>query len=164
MLALGEQYGYELPLSRATLTVNLRQRKVIVEKLQENLKVLRGSTIALWGLSFKPNTDDLRDAPALDIARRLISLGVHVKAYDPVALERCQRECPELDMEYACTYCKAVQGADAVVLVTEWEEFFRVKWDKVADAMRGDLFVDGRNVFEPERIERCGLTYVGVGR
>lgn len=164
LLALGEQYGYELPLVSGTIRVNERQRRVVVEKLQQALKVVRGSTIALWGLTFKPNTDDLRDAPALEVARRLAELGARVRAYDPVAGPRARREYPDLPVEYADTPLAAARGADAAVLMTEWEEFLHLDWQAVGEAMRERVVVDGRNVLDRELLTRLGFRYWGIGR
>lgn len=164
LLALGDQYGYEMPLARGTLEVNMRQRRVVVEKLQQALKVVRGSTVALWGLTFKPNTDDLRDAPALDVARRLVELGARVRAHDPVGMERCRREHPDLAIEYAETPLDAAQDADAVVLMTEWETFLHVDWGAVAERMRERVVIDGRNVLDREMLTRLGFRYWGIGR
>jgi len=164
LLALGAQYGHELPLSQATLTVNERQRQVVVEKLQAHLKVIRGSTIALWGLAFKPGTDDVRNAPSIGIAKRLIDLGAHVKAYDPVAMNEAERSHPQLPIEYAPSSVEAARGADAIVLVTEWDEFLHVDWRRVAEVVRNRLYIDGRNVTEPMLVAEHGFTYVGIGR
>lgn len=164
LLALGEQYGYDQPLARGTMEVNARQRRVVVEKLQQALKVVRGSTVALWGLTFKPNTDDLRDAPALDVARRLVELGARVRVHDPVGMERAQREHPDLAVEYAETPLEAVEDADAVVLMTEWETFLHVDWHQVAERMRERVVIDGRNVLDREMLTRLGFRYWGIGR
>ncbi|BAS27841.1 UDP-glucose dehydrogenase family protein [Limnochorda pilosa] len=164
LLALGEQYGYELPLAAGTLRVNERQRRAVVEKLQQALKVVRGSTVALWGLTFKPNTDDLRDAPALDVARRLVELGARVRVHDPVGMERARRENPDLAVEYADSPLTAARDADAVVLMTEWEAFLHVDWQAVAGQMRDRVVVDGRNVLDRDLLTRLGFRYWGIGR
>jgi len=118
----------------------------------------------LWGLTFKPNTDDLRDAPALDVARRLVELGARVRAHDPVGMERCRREHPDLAIEYAETPLDAAQDADAVVLMTEWETFLHVDWGAVAERMRERVVIDGRNVLDREMLTRLGFRYWGIGR
>lgn len=164
LLALGEQYGYEMPLAGGTLRVNERQRRIVVDKLQAALKVLRGSTVGLWGLTFKPNTDDLRDAPALDVARWLVEMGARVRAYDPVGMEQARREHPDLLIEYASSPVGAAEGTDAVVLMTEWDEFLHVDWQTVAAAMRGRVVVDGRNALDRAALERMGFWYWGIGR
>jgi len=162
--ALGEQYDYEMPLIRATITVNHKQRRVTLEKLQQALKVIRGSIVTLWGLSFKPNTDDLRDAPAIEIARRLNELGARVRAYDPVAMERARREYANLNLEYADSILKSAEDADAVVLVMEWDVFQQVDWKSIREVMRQPVFIDGRNYIDPLMLKRFGFQYFGVGR
>lgn len=162
--ALGEQYDYEMPLIGATMTVNRKQRRVILEKLQQSLKVIRGNIVTLWGLSFKPNTDDLRDAPAIEIAKRLIELGARVRAYDPVAMERARREYASLDLEYADSILKSAEDSDAVVLVTEWDVFQQVDWESIRKVMRQPVFIDGRNYIDPLMLKRFGFQYFGVGR
>ncbi|WP_324718096.1 UDP-glucose/GDP-mannose dehydrogenase family protein [Carboxydochorda subterranea] len=164
LLALGEQYGYEMPLAAGTLRVNERQRRVVVDKLQAALKVIRGSTVGLWGLTFKPNTDDLRDAPAVDVAKMLVGMGARVRAYDPVGMERARREHPDLGVEYAASPVEAAEAADAVVLMTEWDEFLHVDWQAVAAVMRGRVVVDGRNALDRAALERLGFRYWGIGR
>jgi len=164
LVALGQQYGYEMPLANAALRVNERQQQVMVEKVQAALKVVRGATIGLWGLSFKPNTDDLRDSPALGITSRLLGLGAQVKVYDPVAMERAREEHPDLAVEYAASSLEAARGADAVVLVTEWDDFTHVDWAAVARVMRQRIVIDGRNTLDKREVEKNGFEYIGVGR
>jgi len=158
------QYNYDMPLVQATIQTNYRQREVVIRKLQAQLKVLRGATIGLLGLAFKPNTDDLRDAPAIDIIRGLLELGAHVKAYDPVAMPNCQAQYPHLDVAYADSAASLFDGCDALVLVTEWEEFLHLPYGLLADRMRQRLIVDGRNVLDQGILDRAGIAYGAVGR
>lgn len=162
--ALGKQYGYDMPLVDATISANYRQRRIIVEKLQQLLKVIRGSVITLWGLSFKPDTDDLRDAPAIEIAKMLIDLGARVRAYDPVAMDRSRREHQELNIEYADSPVESIQGADAVVLMTEWEIFKKLDWNQIVKCMQQPVLIDGRNFYNPSLLINYGINYVGIGR
>lgn len=162
--ALGEQYGYEMPLIESTIAVNHRQRRIILEKLQQSLKVIRGSVVTLWGLSFKPNTDDLRDAPAIEVARRLIELGARVRAYDPVAMESAKGEYSDLSIEYMDSALKSADGADAIVLMTEWDEFQQVDWVLIKKAMRQPVLIDGRNCIDPLLLRSAGFHYMGMGR
>ncbi|SFR14233.1 UDPglucose 6-dehydrogenase [Desulfoscipio geothermicus DSM 3669] len=158
------QYDYDMPLSSATIQVNLRQREEIIRKLQSALKVLRGSTVGLLGLSFKPGTDDLRDAPSITVAKRLIEMGAHVKAYDPVAMENCRKSHPELDMLYANSAEELAHGSDALVLVTEWKEFLSLPYNQLGKLMRQKVIVDGRNVLDRQLLTEAGFNYIGVGR
>lgn len=163
LIHTASQYDYDMPLSKATIEVNMRQREDIIKKLQSVLKVLRGSTIGLLGLSFKPGTDDLRDAPSIAIANRLIELGAYVKAYDPVANENCRRSHPELEIEYCDSPEMLAQGCDALVLVTEWKQFLRLPYGKLGEFMRQKIIVDGRNVLDKKALLNAGFTYLSVG-
>ena len=136
----------------------------MIQKLQEKLFILKGRTIALLGLAFKPDTDDLRDAPSVQIAERLLQMGARVNAYDPVANEACQRNHPGLKLHYCLSAIEAVTGAHAVVLVTEWGEFGKLDLAEVAARAARPILVDGRNFFSPEAACRAGLDYTGVGR
>jgi UDPglucose 6-dehydrogenase len=164
LINIAHEYQYEPELLRASVGVNQRQRQVVIRKLQSGLKLVKGRTIGLLGLAFKPETDDLRDAPALTIAESLIAMGARVKVYDPVAMDACYRLWPELDVVYAESADDLVKGCDAVVLVTEWDEFQKLDLKRVAELMAGDVFVDARNVFDRESLARAGLRGEGIGR
>lgn len=164
LIRIAEEYNYEPELLRATIGVNERQRRQVIRKLQSALKIVKGRTIGLLGLAFKPETDDMRDAPSLTIAEALLAMGARVKAYDPVASGACHRARPELDIVYAESALDCVEGCDAVVLVTEWEEFRALDLGRVAGAMAGDVFIDGRNVLDRDALDRAGLRWQGVGR
>lgn len=164
LMQVAKEYSYPTSLLEATVSVNERQRLVVIKKLQDELKILKGRTIGLLGLSFKPNTDDLRDAPALTIAYQLLKMGASVKAYDPVSMERCKVINPSLDIVYCDTTDDLAQDSDALVLVTEWEQFRKLDWAKLAKTMRWPLVIDGRNTLSEEDISAAGMTYRGVGR
>jgi UDPglucose 6-dehydrogenase len=164
LLHTAEEYGYQARLLEAALAVNRAQRQVVIQKLQEKLFILKGRTIALLGLAFKPDTDDLRDAPSLQIAERLLQLGARVKAYDPIAMPACRTQNPALKIQYCDSALDAVYEADAAVLVTEWDEFRRLDLTQMACVMQQPVLVDGRNVFDPETARSAGLDYTGIGR
>ncbi len=164
LITIANEYDYDAELLRATVAVNTRQRQVVIRKLQTALKIIKGRTIGLLGLAFKPETDDLRDAPALSIAEALLAMGARVKAYDPIAAEACFKQRPDLDMVYAESAMDVVAGCDAIVLVTEWDEFRKLDLAEVASAMAGDVVIDGRNVFDPVALRRAGLRGEGIGR
>ncbi|MEO6724382.1 MAG: UDP binding domain-containing protein, partial [Blastocatellia bacterium] len=145
-------------------SVNKRQRHVPVLKLQEVLKIIKGKTIGLLGLAFKPETDDLRDAPALEIAHELLEMGARVKAYDPIANEVCKKQYPDLKIEYAPDAISLAEDCDAVVIVTEWEEFRYLDLAKVGEVMNAKVLIDGRNVLDPAAVEAAGFKYRGIGR
>lgn len=164
------QRGVNLGILRAVARVNREQQMLLVNRLLRNLRKahrrgsLHGVTVAVWGLSFKPNTDDLRSAPSAAIVRELLWLGATVRAYDPQAMLRAKREYPA-GITYAKNAYDAVRGARAVMLVTEWDMFMRVQWARVRRAMRArPLVLDGRNMYQPALVRRAGFSYVGVGR
>lgn len=163
LIADAREYGYEPVLLNAVLEVNYRQRQTVVQKLCEVLKVLRGRTVAVLGLAFKPNTDDLRDAPALDVIRRLLEMGSLVRAYDPAAMPAFKEAAPDLPVTCAPDPYRAAEDADAIVLVTEWEEFRHLDWRRIRRAMRHPVVVDGRNFLNKEELEALGFAYRGIG-
>lgn len=164
LIEVSREYNSQTTLLEAIIAVNKRQRLTVITKLQEELKIIKGRSIGLMGLSFKPNTDDLRDAPSLSIAERLVRMGAEVRAYDPVAMESCARTQPDLPIVYCNNVQELAVGADALVLVTEWDEFQHVDWSEIASTMRRPLLIDGRN-FLPERtLTSAGFTYRGFGR
>ena len=164
LIHTAKQYDYDMSISNAVIQVNMRQREEIIKKLQQVLKVLRGSTIGLLGLSFKPGTDDLRDAPSITIINRLIELGVRVKAYDPVAIENCRCNFPQLEIEYAENVHDLAAGCDALVLITEWKEFTHLPFEELGESMRQKVIIDGRNVLDKQVVTKAGFEYIGVGR
>ena len=158
-----DDYGYEAQLLKATISVNERQRLIAMEKLQQALKILKGKTVGLLGLTFKPDTDDMRDAPALNLIEQLNRLGAKVKAYDPIISQSGMRHGlsgvhVETDAE------RLADGCDALVLVTEWEQFNSLNYAQMAQLMNNPVLIDGRNFLDPEATVRAGFQYIGVGR
>jgi UDPglucose 6-dehydrogenase len=164
LLHTAAEYGYQARLLEAALAVNRAQRQVVIQKLQEKLFILKGRTIALLGLAFKPDTDDMRDAPSVQIAERLVQLGARVKAYDPIAMPACRAQNPDLKIQYCNSALDAVYEADAAVLVTEWDEFRKLDLAQMACVMQQPVLVDGRNLYDPETARSAGLDYTGIGR
>jgi UDPglucose 6-dehydrogenase len=164
LLHTAAEYGYQARILEASLAVNRMQRSVVIQKLQEKLYILKGRTGALLGLAFKPNTDDLRDAPSLQIAEKLIQMGVRVRAYDPVAMEACREQYPDLRIIYCNDSLSAAEHADALVLVTEWPEFANLSLPQLAGRMNKPVLIDGRNLFSPELAREAGFEYAGIGR
>ena len=164
LIATSREYGLSLPIVQAARQVNYEQRTWVVETLLRELKILKGKTITLLGFAFKENTDDLRDAPSLDIARQLIRQGARVNATDPVALENASRLYPDLGVSYHKDPLAALQGADAIVLVTKWPEYSRLDWAAARETLNNLLILDGRNFLERHELENLGYRYVGVGR
>jgi UDPglucose 6-dehydrogenase len=161
---MGSEYGLNLPIVAACREVNYRQRDRVVERLQGVLKILKGRTVALLGLTFKPHTDDLRDSPALDIARRLIARGARAKVHDPVALGKAEREIANSDILWCPTAAATAVDADAIVLTTEWPEYRDLAWPEIASSMRTPFILDGRNFLDEERLRAAGFRYDGIGR
>ena len=162
LAAMAEQYDYHPELLNAVMDINRDQRMLAVEKLRECLGSLRGQVVALLGLAFKPNTDDMRQAPSLDIARALLKRGAVVRGYDPAANDRARTILPELD--YRANAYSAARGADALIVVTEWNEFRQLDLMRLKRAMRRAVVVDGRNIYDPALMRRLGFVYRGIGR
>lgn len=164
LLATAREYGLSLKTVQAAREVNDGQRDMVVERLLGELKILKGRTVGLMGLTFKPDTDDFRDAPSLAIARRLLERGARIKVHDPVAMDRVREALPGLDLEYCLTPEDLAEDADALVLVTEWPVYRELVWDRLAARMRQPMVLDGRNFLDREVLERAGMKYLGVGR
>jgi UDPglucose 6-dehydrogenase len=159
---IAEDAGYDFGVLEAVVKVNERQRTIMVEKIRNAMGGVRGRCIAMLGLSFKPNTDDIRESPAIAIARELKRAGGKIKAYDPAAGEVAKQELPGV------TICKdvesAARGADALVIVTEWNQFRNLDLERVRKLLRTPLLIDLRNIYQPERVREAGLRYVGIGQ
>jgi UDPglucose 6-dehydrogenase len=156
---LAANSGYHFQLLTAVIEVNELQKRRVIGKLEHHLGSVRGKTIALLGLAFKPHTDDMREAPSLVLGGRLTAEGAEVRAWDPVA-----RVDGSLGIDQVPTVAEAVAGADAVVLVTEWPELAELDWEALADTMRTRVFVDGRNMLDPAKMRAAGFAYEGIGR
>jgi UDPglucose 6-dehydrogenase len=154
--------GYHFQLLNAVIEVNELQKRRVIAKLHKHLGTLVGKEVALLGLAFKPNTDDMREASSLVLSARLQAAGARVRAYDPVAEDEARKLLQGVDFKMSAA--DAIDGADAVVLVTEWPEFAELDLVEVAAAMRGTLVIDGRNFLDPDAVIAAGLSYEGVGR
>jgi UDPglucose 6-dehydrogenase len=162
LVATAGEYGLSMPIVAAAREVNRHQRERVVEKLLAELRILKGRTIGLLGLAFKPNTDDLREAPALDIARKLIERGARVKAHDPVAMDRFKKDHADIGVVCCESPEEVVRDCDAVVLVTEWQQYREMDWEPLAKLMRSAIVLDGRMVLDRARISRAGFRYIGL--
>lgn len=163
LIHTADDYNYEAQILKSAVSVNQRQRLLVVEKLQKELKILKGKVIGLLGLTFKPNTDDMRDAPALNIIAELTRLGAKVKAYDPIVSQSGIRDglsdvIVETDAERLADHC------DALVLVTDWQQFRSLDYEKMASLMNNPVIIDGRNCLDREALQAIGFHYVGMGR
>lgn len=163
LIHTADDYGYEAQLLKSAVEVNDRQRVIAIEKLQHELKILKGKTVGLLGLTFKPDTDDMRDAPALNLIEQLNRLGARVKAYDPIVSQSglshgLSGVIIETNPEMLA------DGCDALVLVTDWQEFLKLDYNKMAQRMLNPVMIDGRNFLNRETLENAGFRFVGIGR
>lgn len=163
LIHTADDYGYEAELLKSAVNVNQRQRVITIEKLQQELKILKGKVVGLLGLTFKPDTDDMRDAPALNIIEQLNRLGAKVKAYDPIVSQSglshgLSGVIIESNPEMLADNC------DALVLVTDWQEFLKLDLGKMAKRMNNPVIIDGRNFLDRSAVEKAGFRYVGIGR
>ncbi|MCL5035768.1 MAG: UDP-glucose/GDP-mannose dehydrogenase family protein [Chloroflexi bacterium] len=163
-IRLSEQMGYDFKLLKEVEYINREQKSLVSAKLKEALGTLKGRKVAVWGLAFKPDTDDLRNAPSLDIIESLLKEGAGVSAYDPVAGRNAQKFLEDKKVKIAKTALEAAGGADALVLVTEWDEFRHFNLPELKAAMKNPVFLDGRNLFDPKRMRNLGFKYIGIGR
>lgn len=163
LIRTGQENKYNLEVLEAVDAVNERQKRVLFDKLKDYYKDdLKGKTIALWGLSFKPETDDMREAPSLVIIDLLLKAGCKVRVYDPAAMDECQRRIGDA-VFYAKDHYEAVLEADALMLVTEWKEFRLPSWAVVKKTMNHAVLFDGRNIYEKEELEENGFDYFCIG-
>ncbi len=164
LIKTAEQNGYQMRILRAVEEVNEKQKSALFEKLQRHFNGdLRGKTIALWGLAFKPETDDMREAPSLILINKLMDAGCNVRVYDPAAMTECHRRIGD-KVCYATDMYDAALDADALMLVTEWKEFRLPSWAVIKKAMRTPVLLDGRNIYEKKEIEELGFTYHCIGK
>src|ERR1700730_16700182 len=160
-----DEVGYEASILTAVESVNNRQKRVLFDKIQAHFGDLRGKTIALWGLAFKPNTDDMREAASRVLMESLWSAGAKVRAYDPVAMPECVRLYGQRDDLILCkTSPEVLEGADALAIVTEWREFRSPDFDYIKGALRTSVIFDGRNLYDPAHMAGAGFSYHAVGR
>jgi UDPglucose 6-dehydrogenase len=160
------QHGYGADILGAVEAVNARQKGKLFELIARHFdNDLRGKTFAVWGLAFKPNTDDMREAPSRALLEALWAAGARVRAHDPEAMDESRRIYGDRgDFELCDTPATALQGADALVVVTEWKAFWSPDFDEIRQTLRAGVIFDGRNVYDPKEVEEAGLAYYGIGR
>jgi UDPglucose 6-dehydrogenase len=162
LTTVADQFGVETLIVDSVIEANERQRQAMIPKIEKLVGDLNGKQIAVLGLSFKPETDDMRDSPATDIIREMLKRGAKVKAYDPVAMQEAKHCLPEI--EYAHDEYDAIEGADALVFMTEWNQFRALDMEKVKQLLKSPKIADLRNIYEPADMREMGFEYVGVGR
>ena len=159
----GKEHGYTMQVIEAVEAVNERQKTIVCDKLQAMIGDVQGKTIALWGLSFKPETDDMREAPALAVIDRLLRDGATVRVFDPVAMEECRRRIGDR-VVYARDMYDAVVDADALILLTEWKQFRMPSWAVMRKAMKAPVLVDGRNIYDKTEVQAEQFRYCAIGK
>ncbi len=159
----GREHGCVMGVIEAVEATNERQKSIVYEKLLDVLGDVKDKTVALWGLSFKPETDDMREAPALVVIDKLLKAGAHVKVYDPVAMNECRRRVGDA-VEYCRDMYDTVVDADALALMTEWKQFRVPSWSVLQKVMKGHVIVDGRNIYDRQEVESEGFVYAAIGR
>ncbi len=164
LIAIAKEHGYDFSLLKAVDAINKEAAEHFIEKILNHFDgKLAGKTIAIWGLSFKPNTDDMREAPSISIISRLVREGATVRAYDPAAVENAKLVLPK-SVEFTRSAQEAATGADAVAVITEWNEFRQIDLEKLAKNLKSRVLFDGRNIYDPERVKEAGFLYYSVGR
>ena len=161
-IKIAEQYGYDFQMLKATHKVNHEQKQNFVRKVKSALKDIKGKKIGVLGLSFKPNTDDMRFAPSTYIIPELQKEGAKIKAYDPEAAEKAKEILN--DVEFCNNPYDAAKDADALLILTEWNEFKELDLKKIKSQMNNPLIIDGRNIYNPEELRKEGFTYTSIGR
>jgi len=165
LIRSSQEVGHEAQILNAVESVNVRQKEVLVEKMKRHFSELRGRTVALWGLAFKPNTDDMREAPSRRIIEMLFEAGARVRAYDPVAASEARRIYADHPDFVLCKNAyEAAEGADALAIATEWQEFRSPDFDRLKQLLKAPVIFDGRNLYDPGMVNRFGFTYHAIGR
>lgn len=159
---LAQEVGYDFTLLKEIQKINQNQRDKFLQKLQEELWIFKDKTIGILGISFKPDTDDIRESPSIYIMKKLLENGAHIKAYDPKAMENAKKVLP--NVEYCNTPYEVAHNADALLIITEWEEFKNLDYAKIKQLMRQSVVLDGRNILNPEQIRKLGFIYRSIGR
>jgi len=163
LISMAESKGYKTLLIKAIEEVNNRQKEILIKKAEAHFKNLRGKRFCIWGLSFKPNTDDMREAPSITVINGLLKRGAIITAYDPVAMENAKKIFKNR-ISFGNDMYSAAEGADAIFLITEWQEFRLPDFKKLKKMMRSPVIFDGRNIYDPKEMKKEGFIYYGIGR
>jgi UDPglucose 6-dehydrogenase len=165
LAAIARQHGLQLSLVEATIAVNQTQRAYFLEKVETYYRgQLRGRTLAVWGVAFKADTDDIREAPAVEVIGKLLSAGAHLRVFDPAALPNLQKDYPDWLLHYAKNPYEALEGAEGLLIFTEWGEFRQPDWQKMKNLLRHPVIFDGRNLYDPQILAQEGFDYLSIGR
>ncbi|MDT7941722.1 MAG: UDP-glucose/GDP-mannose dehydrogenase family protein [Bacteroidota bacterium] len=165
LAAIARQHGLQLSLVEATIAVNQTQRAYFLEKVEAYYRgQLRGRTLAVWGVAFKADTDDIREAPAVEVIGKLLSAGAQLRVFDPAALPNLQKDHPDWPLYYAKNPYEALEGAEGLLIFTEWGEFRQPDWQKMKNLLRHPVIFDGRNLYDPQILAQEGFDYLSIGR
>lgn len=160
---VSEKCGYDFSLLKEVKKINVKQREIFLNKIIKNVSDIKGKNIAVWGLSFKPDTDDMREAPSIDIINGLLKEGAHIRAFDPVATGKA-KEIFQNKIIYCSDAYKTVEDCDALVILTEWAKFKNMNLEKIKKLLKAPIIFDGRNIFSPEKMAKLGFDYYSIGR
>ena len=163
-ITIAETIGYDFSLLKAVRKINQEQKSFFLEKIKANLWIIKDKTIGVLGLAFKPDTDDIRQAPSIDLIKALLSEGARIKTYDPCAMKRAKEVLGTKNITYCRTPYEAAGGSEALVILTEWDEFKKLDFHKIKKLLKRPLVIDGRNMFEPGDMKKLGVRYVSIGR
>lgn len=161
-IRISEKLGYDFELLKAVKKINEEQKALMVKKIKDALWILKNKTIGILGLSFKPNTDDMRFAPSIDIIEGIQREGAKIKAFDPVAMDKAKKILK--DVEYCHNAYEVAQDSDCLVVLTEWNEFRELDMERIKEGLKNPVIIDGRNIYDPERMKKMGISYVCIGR
>jgi UDPglucose 6-dehydrogenase len=156
--------GSPMSIVEAVIAVNREQRRRMISKIEESLGSLKGKVIGMLGLTFKPNTSDVRESPAIDIVKILSDKGARIKAYDPAGMDEFKKVVGDERLFYCSDAYEVAKGADALVFLTEWNEFRNLDLQRIKSLLLGPIIIDLRNIYEPETMAELGFTYIGIGR
>lgn len=160
--AVAANQEYDFKLLKAVIEVNYRQRQIVVDKIERELSTVQSKTIAVLGLAFKQNTDDIRESPAIDVIRILLKKGATVKCFDPMAMENAKKVLP--DLIYCVDEYETAHNSDALIILTEWNQFRNLNLLKIKKLLKQPILIDSRNLYEPDKAKEMGFTYLGIGR
>lgn len=163
LVAIAKEHGYDFELLKAVNQINHYAKKKFVDTIDKKLDGVKGKTIGIWGLAFKANTDDMREASSIDIINGLLEKGAKIKAFDPIATETAKKVLPA-KVQFCSSPLDAAENVDALALITEWNEFKQIDLSEVKKVMKGNYLFDGRNIYDPEKVKALGFNYKGIGR
>ncbi len=163
-ISIADKLGYDFKMLKSVQDINYEQHGLVLKKLKKFIPNPEGSVITLLGLSFKPNTDDLRNAPSLVLINEFKKLNMKIRVYDPVAMDKAREHVSCSDVKFCANPYDAAEGSDAIIIVTEWKEFNHLDFVRIKSIMRNNIFIDGRNMYDPSRMKKMGFAYSGIGR